>query len=434
MNPTRRQDPTLCIVHCIDAEGPLEEPVEATFERLRQEFGIDLEPSCATLQALQRQALDLGGREPEVADYLAPQRLQYLSTWREVEEMLCAATSAEFRRARPDSFGNPYLYSWFVIDVVGYADNPRRKAVGFHAVWDRYARLLARSPFDDALGWHFHVVPVGNHALEYNTCWTNNDWHEQAVARRLIERGWFPSLWRAGGVVQRIDQSFWLEQFVPFDYSSQALSCPCGGPGEQSDWRGAPLSWLPYHPDLYDYRSPGGMRRWIFRCLDVDTHVCSLGEADVELAFDQAEETGVAVLAFTCHDRRDIRPAVDRAWELIRAVGGRRPEVRLLHANAATAARLACGLADQPPPSFRLTREGALVRIESDRPLFGPHPFLAVQEEGGVFYRDNPTMESPRQWAYRLARPARTLRIGVGGCGPEGRAGTAVMDISRGEA
>ena len=433
MQSARPQEPTVCLVHCVDAEGPMEEPLEATFDRLRREKGLDLEPSLARLRALQQGGIELGGREQEIACFLAPRRLDYLTTWREVEAMLDQATSPAFRRARPDSDGNPYLYSWFVIDVVGYADNPRRKAVGFHAVWDQYARFLAGNPFGDALGWHFHVAPVGGHALEYNTSWTNNDWHEQALARRLLERSWFPALWRAGGVVQRIDQSFWLEQFIPFDYSSQALAGPCaiGGPGEQSDWRGAPARWLPYHPSFYDYRAEGNMRRWVFRCLDVDTHACSLSQDDVDAAFDQAAAEGVAVLAYTCHDRRDIRPVVDRAWDMIQAGSRRRPEVRLRHTGADTAARLACGLADREPPRLRLTRDGDLIRVGSDRPLFGPHPFLAVQEEGGVFYRDNPTMESDTAWAYRLVRPGKTVKVGVAGCGPEGRAGVAVLAMEQ---
>ena len=38
------------VVHCVDTEGPLHESVEATFERLKAIFGIDLEPSVALLR------------------------------------------------------------------------------------------------------------------------------------------------------------------------------------------------------------------------------------------------------------------------------------------------------------------------------------------------------------------------------------------------
>ena len=46
------------VVHCVDTEGPLHESVEATFERLKAIFGIDLEPSVALLRQLQAGDID----------------------------------------------------------------------------------------------------------------------------------------------------------------------------------------------------------------------------------------------------------------------------------------------------------------------------------------------------------------------------------------
>ena len=43
----------LFIVYCIDTEGPLTEPLEATFERLYEIFGIRLEPTKENLIKIQ---------------------------------------------------------------------------------------------------------------------------------------------------------------------------------------------------------------------------------------------------------------------------------------------------------------------------------------------------------------------------------------------
>ena len=274
-------EPTLFVVHCVDTEGPLEEPLDATFDRLKSHFGIDLPPSRETLRALQHAELSLDGLEETIARWLAPERLRYMSTWSEVEEMIAAVTTETFRRTYSDPQGSPYAFTWFIIDVVGYRDNPRRKALGFHAVWDVYQRLLRKTLRYDSIGWHFHTVPVGNHALHYNTCWTNNDFHEQSLARRLIERQSFPPIFRAGGAIERNDLSFWLEQFIPFDLSS-AVTVGGGSPGAISDWRHAPLDWSGYHPSYYDYRCPGPMRRWIFRCLEVSGYETTLTAAEIE--------------------------------------------------------------------------------------------------------------------------------------------------------
>jgi len=430
--------PKLLVVHCVDAEGPLEEPLEATFDRLRREKGVELAPSLATLRLLQGGELPLEGREKEVAAFLAPRRLAYLSTWRQLEEMVQAVVSPAFRSAHADPSGGPYTLTWFIPDIVGYGDNPRRKAVGYHVVWDMYRRFLAEHRSGDGLGWHFHTVPVGRHALHYNACWTNNDYHERSLARRLIERQWFPSVFRAGGVIERNDVSFWLEQFIPFDFSSQALATGLEdrafAPGEMWDWRGAPADWRHYHPCFYDYRREGAMKRWIFRCLDVDTPICSLRPEDVEQAFRRVREGQTTVLAYTDHDRRDLRPDIERALELIREAASGYPDVAWKFANARDAAREACGLEHREAPRFTTRVEGDVCFIESDQALFGPQPFLAVEEEGGVFYRDNPTTESPTSWAYRMVRRKATRRIGVAGANGCGSVGVRVVDIERGGA
>ena len=41
------------VVHCIDTEGPLYESIEATFSRLKEIFGVDLEPTVSNLKKIQ---------------------------------------------------------------------------------------------------------------------------------------------------------------------------------------------------------------------------------------------------------------------------------------------------------------------------------------------------------------------------------------------
>jgi len=420
-------DPRLYVVHCVDTEGPLLETAEATFERLHNVKGIDLPASADTLRLLQAGEIDLNGREAEIADFLSPRRLGYRESWPEIEEMVSEITSEAYRMDRCDSLGRPYAFTWMIIDVVGYRDNPRQKSTGFHAIWDRYLEILSGRAFNDGFGWHFHTVAPGGHALDYNTSWTNNDWHEQSLARRIIERGWFPSVFRAGCLIERNDLSYWLEQFVPFDYSCRSLADAGGAPGSLRDWRGAPAEWGYYHPDFYDYRRKGDMRRRIFRCLDVDSFDTQLTEPEVEAAFQKVERGETTVLAYSNHDRRDMRPDIDNAMQMIREAATRHPDVVWEFADAARAARLCAGLKETTAPRFEIDVQGRDVSIRSSQPLFGPAPFLAVEESGEVFFRDNPTRESDTEWAYRIPRPDNTLAIGVGGSDASGATGTQVI-------
>ena len=338
--------------------------------------------------------------------------------------MVAAVTLPSFRSQYPDSLGRGYVFTWFILDIVGYRDNPRRKAAGYHVVWDEYQRFLTNRG-DDGLGWHFHTVPVGGHALDYNPCWTNNDYHERVLARRILQRRWFPTVFRAGGTIERNDLSLWLEQFIPFDFSSRSVAGGGGEPGALSDWRGAPTDWSPYHPDFYDYRSPGSMRRWIFRTLDVDVPGRKLSEGEVERAFRQVRSGESAVLSFTDHDRRDLRPDIESLYKCIRSVASGYPEIIWEYANAGEAARRVSELPKTAAPRFTFEWRDGVLHVESDQVLFGPQPFLALEEEGGIFYRDNLTVESATRWAYRPLRPQRTLQIGVAGCNPSGAVGVS---------
>ena len=83
----------VCIVHCIDTEGPLYESLEAKFERLRHLFGItDLSRTRQTLDALIAGEINLGGIEAQVQKVLSGHLQNYMSTWTEVDRMLLILT------------------------------------------------------------------------------------------------------------------------------------------------------------------------------------------------------------------------------------------------------------------------------------------------------------------------------------------------------
>ena len=132
----------------------------------------------------------------------------------------------------------------------------------------------------------------------------------------------------------RPDSHWFLEQFIPFDYSSQAMA-PTAETRTRShrrgralgDWRRAPATWEPYHPAHDDYQVPGQCRRWIARCLNVGTRFRLLTERDVRQAFEEAQEGKPVVLAFTNHDFRDMRPDVDCVRAMLSSVAAEFPDV-----------------------------------------------------------------------------------------------------------
>ena len=422
-------NPKLHIVHCVDTEGPLQESLDATFDRLHDSKGFKFEPSDDLLKRLQNKEIDLDGREEEVADYLHPRRLAYLNNWVEVSEMVSELMSEDYRKKYKDTQNSVYKFSWFIIDVVGYKNNPRNKDIGFHHIWDKYIGLLKNNIFDDCLGWHFHTVPVGGNALEYNSCWTNNDYHEQVLCRRIIERGSFPSIYRAGGTIERNDLSYWLEQFIPFDFSCVSTYTREGGPGWNYDWRHSPKRWGFYHPDFYDYRKVGNMKRAIFRCLDVDTLHTSITIDDVLQAFEQVQNGETTILAVSGHDRRDLRPEVEKFYGLVVDASKKFKDIKWVFSNALEAAKDTLNMSKNQPPKFTISIKQHYVEIVSDQDIFGPIPFLAIEEENKVFFRANPTIENSNTWVYKISRPSKTKAIGVAASNISGDVGVQVVTI-----
>ena len=417
--------PCLYVVHCVDAEGPLWEDLGAVFRRL-ESLGIDLghmPHNQETLAHLQAGEINLGARRNEIAKFLSPERLEYNDNFSKLDHMIRYVASPEFRNAYPDAEGNGWTFSWFIMDFVGFTYNPRRRPEGFHVMWDWYHKILRDCIEKDGFYWHFHTVPVSGHGTEYNPCWTNNDFHEQVLCRRILDRGWFPAVYRAGGHIESLDLSNWLELFIPFDYSRADML-----PGYEKDfltgdWRGAPVTWRGFNPTHDDYRRPGDMRRRVFRCVEINNGRKKIDRETVASAFAEAATRGKAVLAISNHDRRNLAPEILHVYELLTECANDWPEVVWTYRNALEAAVLCGGL----PESYdaELSVEAAsqtLLTIESRRPTFGPVPFVAVLNKDGVYYRDNPNIEEPfRRWVFKIRRPNTIKAVGIAASYPDGK-------------
>ena len=403
------------VVHCIDTEGPLFESLEATFERLQKIFGIELAPSRETLGKLQAGKLDLGGIEAEVARVISPILLDYNDTWEKIDAMLEHVGSKKYREEFPDSDGGGWIYNWHCVDHVGYTNNPRRKDIGYHKIFDHYCAFVTQTHAPDGIHWHFHPSHPSLCSHDTATFYLRDTKFFDCLARRLIDRQWFPSVNRAGFHTERPDSHWLLEQWIPFDISNQA----CSNPGEQSDlaggrfgdWRRAPNEWTIYQPDHDDYQTPGNCRRYIGRCLNVGTRHRLLDESEVRRAFERARAHGPTLMAFTDHDFRDIGPNVATVRNFLKKVSRDYPDVRFRYAEAREAMnRVIFG--DYAPPEKNIIktriepsedRQRHVLTVESSEPIFGPQPFLAFRTKAGAYYHDNFDFQEPfKKWTYTL--------------------------------
>lgn len=437
----------LHIVHCVDAEGPLYESVEATFDRLHRLFGIDLRPSTEALRKLQSKEIDLSGREDAVARIVSPALLNYKDTWDKIDSMLGDIMSADFRRSMVDSFGDGWIFNWHCVDHVGYGENPRRRDIGYHNVFDHYRQMIEETGSDgDGLHFHFHPMPFDRKAHHSATHWfAHSTTLFEILARRIIDRGWFPCVNRAGFHVCRPDSHWFLEQFIPFDLSNQATAEP-GSEGGSSlgiengrfgDWRRASRSWQPYHPAHDDYQRCGECRRWIARCLNVGTRHRLLRQEHVDQAFEEAAEGKPVVLALTNHDYRDMRPDIEAVRAMVQHAAVRYPEVKFRFSEAREAMRAALKLPSESPIRLDVGLADDVLTIRTDRGTFGPQPFLALKTKSAEYFHDNLDFQEPFcAWSYVFDEetfPVEALdKVGVGTCDATGNVTTAVLDLAAG--
>ena len=85
------------VVHCIDTEGPLYESLEATFDRIKQIWGFELEPSVKNLELLRKKKINLKGFEDEIANLVSPNLLNYNDSWEKLNSMLADISTSEYR-------------------------------------------------------------------------------------------------------------------------------------------------------------------------------------------------------------------------------------------------------------------------------------------------------------------------------------------------
>lgn len=394
------------IVHHVDTEGPLHEPIEEVFVRLRNTLSldIDLAPTKENLVKLQRGEIELPYNiQYEIQKIIDPDLISFKSNWAEIDEMLVRITSKAFRENFPDSFGNGWVYNWHIMDHVGFTTNERRRDMGFLNVFNHYEKLFQEVPLmNDEIQWHFHPISFKKEAHICATSYENSysELH-QILLRRLLEKHWFPQVNRAGFHTIRPDSNFFLEQWIPFDASNQAIKEEEQETmqrdainGRFGDWRGAPNDWSIYNPDLYDWRKKGNLNRVISRTLNLKTRFRNINQSEIETAFIKAKNGENVYLGITNHDFREMSTEILEFQAMLSNIAKKYPEVKFSYSPTTKAFQEVIGYSQKDITNdainFDAEITGETLRIDiTNGELFGPQPYLGIKTLSGNYYHDN---------------------------------------------
>ena len=405
----------LYIVHSVDTEGPLNETLDATFQRLEAIYGVRLESSEDVLKKLQRGEIDVGNaaKRDAIMTTFAPQHLNYMRNWQQLKQMLDRWDSTEVRNRILDSAGNGWLTNWHCLGSLGFdpSHNPRERPMGPHDVFDFYrARYYEdeTSP-QDSIHWHFHPLPITRQITDCATAYFTNDAIHELISRRILERAWFPCVNRPGFHTERPDSHWFLEQWMPFDIANNNYESENNQPdlagGRFGDWRRAPSEWTVYHPHHDDYQLPGNCRRAIARVLYMGGRFACLTQEEINRAFLQARDHRT-IMAITNHDFRDMIKELGDVQEMLARAREKFPDVEFRFMDATEAFRSVLNLSAEPHAEIklvveRLNNNAAVLTINTDTKPFGPQPWFCYRTKSGEIVYDNLDQGShPLEWTY----------------------------------
>ena len=433
--------PILHIVHCIDTEGPLDEDIYATFERLEYIFNIKLKPSIENLKAIQQKKIDLSGLEDQVAKAFSPEILNYNRNWSDISKMLNVALSKDFRNKITDDFENGWVYSWHCMDHITCFDNPRHKDFGYGNIFRYYKNKLEETnSTQDEINWHYHPLSLTKNPTHTASSYLNNYSDLlKILCRRIIDDSWFPIVNRPAFHTERPDSHSFLENWIPFDYANQSLT----GIQDQfeltngrfSDWSRASKSWRGYNPSHHDYQTEGNCNRLIFRILNVGTRHRALKTEHFHEAFSEARQYGQAILAFADHDYRNITKDVEKVRDMLTSVKTMYGDVDVKFSGAEEAIINLKHYENFESPEFEILIEGNRLTVKLIKGLiFGPQPFLAIKTKTGDYYHDNLDVIEPfKIWSYYFDEQTLQLetisKVGIGSAGKYGKRSVKVLHL-----
>lgn len=345
----------LCVVFCMDTEGPCADPGNA----------------------------------------------ELLGTWAEVDAAMDKLFDPAFRARCPDPAGGSLKIGWFFLTWTGFATNPRQRAFGYHAVRDHYLERWGSqlAAYGDEQCWHYHHPAASGVGNEWGLDWSASDEHDRILSRQVLERDWWPACFRAGGTILDAESSRWIDRWFPFDYSNRA---PLELPG-LVDWSSGVADWALYHPDPEDFRRPGSGRRRLARTLDLVTGVHVFSEDDMREGFERASGGLPAVVSVFDHDYRDIADRIDAFRELVARVASEYPQVEWRFAGPVEAARAYLGGAPAQPLQLEAAVAGDAVHVWATEPLFQSLPWLAVRTPAGevVHLEAGLVRQDEMHWTWR---------------------------------
>lgn len=407
-------------VHAVDAEGPLYESVEAKFGRIEDLLKIKIKKKTSeNLKKILNGKSNLSSKDTKKIQLMFSGHLtNYNDNWKKINTMMNEINSKKFRTQLVDSYNAPYKFTWHCLDHVNYKSNPRKRDLGHHKIFDYYKNQIKKNQsFNDDIQWHFHPMSTYREAHRCATSYFRSNEVYEILCRKIIDRNFFPSSFRAGFQAERPDSNWFLEQFIPFDITNMSIKNNSlldkfvdFKNGRSGNWRNAPSDWSIYHPSHDDYQIPGQCRRWIGRALNVLNRIASIDQFEMDKAFDKANRENSRVLvAVATHDFRNLAYEARFLYKLIQNSSKKFKFVKFRFLTTTKAFQKVIWGNKKVVKNFKINIKfnknpkkdypNILIKTKSSE-IFGPQPFLAIKTKSKRYIYDNLDFINSNTWGY----------------------------------
>lgn len=330
-----------------------------------------------------------------------------------------------------DSQGSPIRYSWFLMTAEPYCQSFDGDCLTvYDALLDNWAAEIGQ--WGDDLQLHYHNYVWSDRDGDGIFYWNQNLVFDQANLEKmlnqlLIERSFFPTMYRGGWTWENNALSQFLNNVMPFDFSSfpplQNQDVGNDPVGNIYDWSRAPTTWGWYHPSPTDYQTPGDSNRRMFTCRSYTEF-----NRELDTAFQTAKnENRKVVVCDYLHNTAYMIPHLNSIYNELLAQSAAE-EVPFRYVTASQAAREAIGTNDTTAPELTLSLvqedTTATLHITSSETLYS-NPYVAIKTGTGAYLRTLPVATGTQEWEVVLDPAWEAFTLAVGATDPSGNAATA---------
>ncbi|MFA5933001.1 MAG: hypothetical protein WCV81_01895 [Microgenomates group bacterium] len=363
---------------------------------------------------------------------------QLLGSWKDIDKIfLSKVFSDNFRYSFPDSTGKPAVFTWFMLNWTGFLTNPIQHELGYHKVYDHYLKKWGKQikKYQDEIGWHYHHASITGIGNEWGLNWFTNREYENQLCRFIIDRKFFPIVYRSGGTIEDTNQSNWLEQWIPYDYSNrngsninwEKIEADGNKLRDLLSWHKAPNNWIPYHPSEVDFTVSGKMKRLIIRSLDVKSGAHTVIKEEILKAFKDAKNSDIILSVFD-HDFRDRAHEFEQIMQWI-SESSKKTGIKFSYTSGKDAIKMFQKIRSGKILKLRIKKESEKIQIKTNKSLYNHQPFLAIKYSKNIYIWKPMFKKDKDTWEYNLIPEDRGKTAGIAAHDLEGNTFTKVFEI-----